>query len=129
MHGEMLIVYLAHPFTGSPPENIERVTRIAKRIISYSHRENISPFYAPVVPHLLLSVYSEESNPGIRHITEELSLALVRASDELWIVSDTISDGMKLEIEAARATDIRVRDWSEVQKLIPDMGQESNFSS
>jgi len=117
---------LAHPFTASPHENVERVMKMAKRIIQYSQKTNCSTFYAPLVPHLLLSIYAEGTNPEIRHITEELSSALVRASDELWIVSDQLSAGMKLEIEAARATSIRVRDWSEVLKLIPDLQQEAN---
>lgn len=123
---KMTVVYLAHPFSASPVENVERVTQIARGIIQYSQRKNCSTFYTPIVPHVLLSVYAEETNPDIRHITEELSSALVRASDELWIVSDQLSAGMKLEIEAARANGIRVREWSEVLKLIPDLQQEAN---
>lgn len=128
MYDKPTVVYLAHPFTGDHKQNVRRVTQIAKDIIIASEKGATSSFYAPLVPHLLLSPYSEEINPKIRKITEALSAALVRTSDELWVVSPTISAGMKLEIEAADAAGLPVRQWFEVIKIIPELASQFNAS-
>lgn len=121
MYDDLLVVYLAHPFAGNPKKNVRRVIEIAKQIIGASEKEATSFFYAPLVPHLLLLPYSEEMNPNMRRITEVLSTILVRASDELWVVSPQISPGMTLEIQAAAAAGIPVRRWSEVLRIIPEI--------
>jgi hypothetical protein len=124
MSNQPAIVYLAHPFTGDPGKNIRGVTRIARQIVLASQTRQSVRFYAPLVPHLLLSVYGEETNPNLRQITEAVSCALVRACDELWIVSPQVSAGMKLEVEAAEVAGVRVRQWAEVLELIPQIGTE-----
>ncbi len=121
MYDDMIVVYLAHPFTGNPKKNVRRVTEIAKQIIGASEKGTASFFYAPLVPHLLLSPYSEEMNPNVRRITEVLSTILVRASDELWVVSPQTSPGMTLEIQIATAAGIPVLRWPEVLRIIPEL--------
>lgn len=128
MYDKPTVVYLAHPFTGNHKQNVRRVTQIAKQIINASEKGTTSSFYAPLVPHLLLSTYSEDTNPSIRKITEALSTTLVRASDELWVVSPTISPGMKLEIETAVNAGVPVRQWTEVLGIIPKLSMKFKAS-
>lgn len=63
----------------------------------------IHPLYA----HLLLPHYMSEKRE--RKLTLLHGLGLLRTCDELWIVSDKISDGMKGEIEEAKRLRIPVR--------------------
>ncbi len=116
-----IVIYLAHPFTGNPLENVQNVTRIARYIIHLSENGHLPHFYAPLVPHLALSVYAEDNNPKIRSTTEALSQAMVCACDELWIVSPTISSGMRLEIATAKKEGIPVRKWTELAQILPEI--------
>ncbi len=115
------IVYLAHPFKQDPIQNTQRVKLISQTILKLSEERAFSCFYAPLVPHLLLSVFNEEVNREIRPITEALSTALVRACDELWVVAPKISSGMRLEIQAAGDAGIPIKKWSEVLRLLPQI--------
>lgn len=121
MSNKPVVVYLAHPYSGNPKENVQRVIRIAEQIIHFSQHGRFPYFYAPLIPHLALSVYREEADPSIRAITEAVSTVLVRACDELWLVSEMISAGMRLEIATANTADIPVRNWSQVMRLIPEI--------
>ena len=117
----LVIVYLAHPFTGNMQANLRRVEKIAQNIITLSLKGSFSHFYAPLIPHFLFSVFNEERNPEIRPITEALSSRLVQTCDELWIVSYQISRGMQLEIQAANDAGIPIKKWPEILKLLPQI--------
>ncbi len=113
------IVYLAHPFKENPAQNIQRVNLIAQTILKLSEKRAFSYFYAPLVSHLLLTVFKEEVNLKIRPVTEAISTALVRACNELWIAAPRISSGMQLEIKVASDAGIPIKKWSEFLKLLP----------
>ena len=125
MRGAPLLVYLAHPFTGDPAGNLDRVTRLARRIIDLSMHGSLAHRYAPIVPHLLLSVFAEDSTPHLRPITEIISARLVECCDELWVLSHTVSAGMRLEISAANSAGIPVVPWSELLAKIPELDRAS----
>lgn len=55
----------------------------------------------PVAPHLLFTRFLDEFNQKHRTIGLECALALMERCDELWVFGDTISHGMKHEIELA----------------------------
>lgn len=124
MNDKIMVVYLAHPFTGNPKENVRRSIRIAERIVESSQNDSFPCFYAPLVPHQVLSFYNEENRPGIRSVTEAVSSALVRACDELWVVSPVLSAGMRMEIEVAEAAGIPVREWTDIVKILPEIVED-----
>jgi hypothetical protein len=68
--------------------------------------------YVPLAPHLLLLHYLNEETE--RELALLHGLALLRGADELWIVSDVISEGMQGEIEEAKRLGIPVRDMREL---------------
>lgn len=121
MIDKFLFVYLAHPFTGNTTENVRRTTRIAELIIESSQNGLFPYFYAPLVPHQVLSFYNEETRPDIRSVTEAVSSALVRACGELWVVSPILSAGMKMEIGVAEDAGIPVREWADIVKILPEI--------
>lgn len=93
------IVYICHPFRGDITGNQLKVKHIC---------EAIKNECVPLAPHLLLPHYLNEKTE--RKLALGHGLVLLRASDEVWIVSERISDGMKSEIEEARRLRIPVRD-------------------
>ncbi|MBU1355374.1 MAG: hypothetical protein KJ620_02295 [Candidatus Edwardsbacteria bacterium] len=126
MDKEIKYIYLAHPFTDNYEYNIKRVTAIANAIVKHSI-DNPDCFFAPIVPHLILSVFNEEKDNSVRSYTEEISKNLVLFCDELWLVSDIISKGMQLEIQSAQENTIPIRKWSEIKLIVPILCQFDNI--
>lgn len=100
------IVYICHPFRGDIIRNQLRVTYICRAIKNAC---------VPLAPHLLLPYYLNEKTE--RKLALMHGLVLLRTCDELWIVSDKISDGMKGEIKEARRLGIPVRDKTNLLPL------------
>jgi hypothetical protein len=92
------IIYICHPFRGDIAGNQEKVRQICKAIKND---------YVPLAPHLLLPHYLNEETE--RDLALLHGLVLLRGADELWIVSEVISEGMQGEIEEARRLGIPVR--------------------
>jgi len=118
---DVVLVYLAHPFASDPIGNVERVRQIARLIVRLSLQKALPRLYAPVTPHLILSVYDEDQDGSIRQITEKVSQRVVSTCDELWLVSPHISAGMHLEIKAAQNARIPILDWAAVARLVPQL--------
>lgn len=110
----MKFVYLAHPFISNPKFNIQRINEIAKIIVHVQMKQVGTVEHIPLVPHNLLSVFSEEQNPNLRPITEEVSQRLIAFADELWLCSSVISKGMTLEIEAAKRKRIPIISYQDL---------------
>ncbi len=104
------IIYICHPFRGDIAENQERVRQICK---------SIKDEYVPLAPHLLLPHYLDEETE--RDLALLHGLALLRGADELWIVSENISEGMQGEIQEAKRLGIPVRNMTE---LLPKAKEE-----
>jgi hypothetical protein len=119
--GETTVVYLAHPYASDPERNVRRITRLGKEILRLSLDGELRRRYLPVIPHLLLSFFSEGTNPAVRPLTESLSCRLVAGCDELWLMSETISKGMQLEIAAAEQQGMPIHDWVVVTGHIPGL--------
>ena len=112
------LVYLAHPFISAPQKNFRKINAIARKIIKIqlNYRKRIK--YVPFVPHNILSVFTEQENPALRPITENLSCRLVSFCDELWICSPIISAGMQLEIKEAKQRKIKIVSYRKPDKFL-----------
>ena len=71
MKNKIVLVYLAHPFSDNMKMNIARVNEIAEKIIEYSIEREDNYFWAPIVPHNILSIYQENINKNIGHISND----------------------------------------------------------
>ena len=93
--GHRPVVYVCSPYRGEIERNTANAKRYAKEVVAAG--------YAPVVPHLMLPQFMEDSDPWM-----ECGLALLARCDELWYWGEPTA-GMKIEIEEARALEIPVR--------------------
>ena len=62
----------------------------------------------PMAPHLLIPGFLDDTDPEEREIGIQLGLDWLMDCDELWVIGERVSDGMRQEIDAARELGIPV---------------------
>lgn len=99
----MKIVFISHPVSSNPTQNIKRIRNIIRRL-NLAHNDIVpfAPYFADL--HAL-----DDNNPieRARGIANNTAL-ITRAVDEVWLFGDHISKGMAAEIELARTLNIPV---------------------
>ena len=93
----MTTVFVSHPFSANPTENVARVRRIARGIAQDGD--------VPLAPHLLLPQFIDE--PTERELALRLCLRLVALTEEVHVYGEP-SEGMHLEIAEAERLGIPV---------------------
>lgn len=91
-------IYIAHPFSGEVPRNVERVRVICRRVVTEGH--------LPIAPQLYLPTFVDEATE--RDLALRLCQELVGCCDALWFYGPQITSGMEREISAAQAAGIPV---------------------
>lgn len=107
----MKCVYICAPLGGNTEESLKKVRRYAE----YALRCGT----APVVPHFYAECL-DDAKPAEREKGMSAGLALLWLSDEMWIFGDTVTGGMRNEIQFCKNLNIRVRNVSdeEIMKVI-----------
>lgn len=93
-------VYVASPYAGNSKSNIAKA-------IGYC-RYAIEKNYMPLASHLLYPQILADDNPIEREMGLMFGLALLEMCDEIWCFGE-ISEGMKLEIQAAKKMGKNIR--------------------
>lgn len=91
-------------------ENVKRA-KLACRIL-------VKLGYLPLAPHLYFTRFLEDSDEKEREEGIALGMRWLKASDELWVFGERISDGMSREISYARELGIPVRCLPEPSRLV-----------
>lgn len=86
------LVYICSPYAGDVAKNV-------KRAIEFS-RFAVDKGQIPIAPHLLFPQFMSEDNE--RELILFMDLILMGKCQEVWVLGDTITEGMSLEIEKAR---------------------------
>ena len=104
-------VYVCAPLGGNIEENLKKV----KIYTSYALRCGTTP----VVPHFYAECL-DDNDPKDREIGLAAGLSLLWFCDELWLFGDTVTDGMKNELQFCKNLYIRIRKITEneIQKVI-----------
>ena len=104
-------VYICAPLGGNISANLQKAERYAKYALICGT--------APVVPHFY-ALCLDDTNPKERQIGMAAGLSLLWFCDELWVCGDTVTEGMKSEINFCKNLNIRIRyvKDSEVTKTI-----------
>ena len=104
-------VYVCAPLGGNIEENLKKV----KTYTAYALRCGT----APVVPHFY-ALCLDDSIPKEREIGIAAGLSLLWFCDEMWVFGDTVTSGMKNEIQFCKNLNIRVRNIAdeEIKKVI-----------
>lgn len=105
------IVYLAHPISNNPEENLKKLEFIY-RFITKTH-----PDVIPFVPYYATVKSLNDKNPAEREIglAHNIEMFDRKTFDELWICSKRISAGMQMEIDKANEVGIPVVNMVEVE--------------
>lgn len=104
----MKVVYIAHPL-GSNRTIRELNRERASRWLAWAAEQGV----APVADWIILSGQWTESDAN-RARGLEIDKALVARCDELWLVGGRVSEGMKVEADAARASGVEVIDMTDL---------------
>lgn len=101
----MKIAYIAHPIAGDIPGNLIKILEIIREI--NINEPDVVPF-APYIADCLVMKddVSEERARGIKNNKELLRSGLI---DELRVYGDTVSAGIKEEMEIAKKEGMAIR--------------------
>lgn len=88
------LVYICSPYKGDPEGN-------SKKARHYS-RVAVNRNYIPFAPHLLLPQYLADDDPKERELAMFMNRVFLGKCNEIWIIGDKITEGMKEEITVAK---------------------------
>ena len=111
----MKLVYICSPFRGDVETNLAK----ARRYCYFAHTQGA----APIAPHLHNPQFLDDNNANERKAGLEIGLAFLRRVDEVWCFGDRLSDGMKLELQAAKIMKLSIRYFSDRCERRPDNGK------
>ena len=97
----MKLIYVASPYAGDIERNIEFAKEACRFVMNEGHA-----FFAP---HLLYPQVLDEDDPAGRQLGLDMGMAALAKCDELWVFGETMSAGMRGEIEEARLLSIPTR--------------------
>ena len=107
------------PTTYEALSRIEREERVARYrplvyICSpYSHGCINTRHYLPITPHIYFTQFMDDTVFEERETAIFMNLVLMSKCVELWVFGDTISAGMKAEIERAERKHMKIRYFTE----------------
>ena len=84
-------VYICSPLRGDIEGNIERAKSYCKQAITEG--------CFPIAPHIYFTQFMDDTIPRERELAMTMGIELLDMCDELWIYGDTISEGMRAEID------------------------------
>ena len=100
------IVYICSPYThGCINTNIEKARK-------YS-RFAVDKHYLPITPHIYFTQFMDDTISEERETAVFMNFVLMSKCVELWVFGDTISAGMKAEIERAERKHMKIRYFTE----------------
>lgn len=104
-------VYICAPLGSNVSDNREQVRRYTKYALLCGT--------APVVPHFYAECL-DDNNPKDREVGLAAGMSLLWLCDEVWVFGDTVTDGMRAELQFCKNLNIRVRKITEkeIQKAI-----------
>ena len=93
-------VFICSNYRGDVETNVKNAIHWCK--------EATNQGYLPIAPHLYFPQFLDDDIPSERESGITWGIDILSDCDELWICSKDISDGMKREIEYARAQGIPI---------------------
>ena len=97
----MPLVYICSPYSGDIEGNAERTKKFCR--FAYEHGQ------IPLAPHLMFPQFLSDSDQEERSKALFMDVVLMGKCSEVWVLGDTISAGMGIEIEKAKRRRQRVR--------------------
>jgi len=101
----MPLVYVCSPLRGEVECNVQRA--------QWYSRQAVKLGYIPITPHIYFTQFMNDESPAERDKALFMNKVLLGKCHELWVVGETISEGMQLEIKWARWRRMPIRYFSE----------------
>ena len=94
---ESPICYICSPYKGKTPEEQTQNIENAKQYGRYA----LNKGYVPYIAHLAICGFLKDEIPEERTLGMQADCIMLSVCDELWVFGETISPGMKNEIQMA----------------------------
>lgn len=88
------LVYICSPLSGDIPGNTERARQYCRFALEQGQ--------IPLAPHLLFPQFMDDANPEERELAIFMDVVLLGKCSEVWVFGDTVSEGMRTEINVAK---------------------------
>jgi len=99
------VVYICSPYSGDTEKNVVNACR-------YS-RFAVDRHCLPITPHIYFTQFMDDNVPEERNTAIFMNWVLMSKCVELWVFGETISSGMKAEIERAKRKKMKIRYFTE----------------
>jgi hypothetical protein len=99
------LVYICSPYSGDVDGNVKK----ARAFCRFAIEQN----YIPIAPHLMFPQFLDDANSEERELALFMDIVLMGKCTEVWVLGNTISRGMAMEIEKARKRRQTVRYFNE----------------
>jgi len=102
-----MIIYVCSAYSGIPGlnDNREENIKAAEDICRFIMKKGYTPF----APHLLYTRFTDDDRPDQRKAGIRCGLEMLSRCDEMWVCGKKFSEGMIMEINAARRFGINIR--------------------
>ena len=98
------LVYICSPYSGDTEANTARARRFCRFALEHGQ--------IPLAPHLLFPQFVDDDDADERSLALFMDKVLLGKCDELWVLGDEISRGMKAEIAVAERRNQKIRYFS-----------------
>lgn len=88
------LAYICSPYSGDTEKNVERTKKFCRFALDKG--------YIPVAPHLMFPQFMDDSKASERELAMRMDLILLGKCRVVLVLGDTVSEGMKKEIERAK---------------------------
>lgn len=106
----MDLVYLSSPYRGDTETNEANARKYCKQIAKQ--------VAIPIAPHFIFTQFLDDNNEQERNLGIQMGLELLKYCDEMWVVSNTLTEGMKLEIKQAQEIVLKIRFFNQEMEEI-----------
>lgn len=102
------LIYVCSPYSGDIPGNTKKAIRYSSFAVDNGA--------IPIAPHLLFPLFMNEETE--RDLALFMDMVLLSKCEELWVFGDTVSTGMRAEIDRAERKKMTVRYFTEGLKEV-----------
>lgn len=107
------LVYICSPYSGDVDENVKK----ARAFCRFALEQNC----IPIAPHLMFPQFIDDANPKERELALFMDIVLMGKCYEVWVLGNTVSRGMAMEIEKAKKRRQAVRYFNAGYEEVEDL--------